>query len=650
MTNNSSEPPARKADALDFLAGGGEMGALMRAHDWSSSTLGPPDRWPQSLRTVVRLMLNTGHPMYIWWGADGACLYNDAYRESIGPERHPGSLGRPAREVWDEIWDIIGPQIEQVMSGGGATWHEDHLVPITRHGRREDVYWTYSYSPIDDENAPQGIGGVLVICTETTKKVLAERRLAKEIERQRRVLQCAPGFIAIFNGPDHVFDFVNDAYIRLVGDRGFTGRTVRDVFPELQGQGFFELLDRVFATGERFIAEETRVQIVRAPGQPREDRFLNFVYEPMLDDAGKVTGIFVEGFDVTDRAQAHAALRESEARYRSALTAGQMGNWETDYVTGTRTWSQEGMALFGLDLPDGRGHVGGEADEYVRAMHPADRHLAQEFRELADTQDAFSAEYRIVRPDGTIRWVSGRGQVIERSPDGKARRLVSIMADVTDRKAAEDHIQFLMREISHRSKNLLSVVQAIASQTGRSAGTVDEFQARFSRRLQGLAASHDLLVHQNWQGATLSDLVRDQVAPFVEVGNMRLAVAGPDVFLRPEAAEALGLALHELATNAVKHGSLSAPTGRVTVSWILENEGAALRMSWVERGGPPATPPSHKGFGHVVFERIISRSLGGKVTMDFAPDGLSWDLTIALANIVPARKGLPASPAPQGAG
>ena len=97
------------------------MGALMRAQDWSTSSLGDPTTWPQSLRTAVRLILNSGHPMYIWWGADGACLYNDAYRQSIGPERHPGSLGRPAREVWSEIWDIIGPQIEQVMAGRGAT-------------------------------------------------------------------------------------------------------------------------------------------------------------------------------------------------------------------------------------------------------------------------------------------------------------------------------------------------------------------------------------------------------------------------------------------------------------------------------------------------------------------------------------------------
>ena len=183
------------AASSHFLSGGGEMGAIMRAYDWSHSALGPPEQWPQSLRTVVRLMLNTGHPMYVWWGEGLACLYNDAYAASIGPERHPGSLGRPAREVWDEIWPIIGPQIEQVMSGRGATWHVNALVPITRHGRREDVYWTYSYSPIDDDTAANGIGGVLVVCTETTQQVLASRQIATERDRLAQLFEQAPTFM-----------------------------------------------------------------------------------------------------------------------------------------------------------------------------------------------------------------------------------------------------------------------------------------------------------------------------------------------------------------------------------------------------------------------------------------------------------------------
>jgi two-component sensor histidine kinase/PAS domain-containing protein len=154
----------------DFLAGGGEMGALMRAHDWAATPLGPAESWPQSLRTTVRLLLNTRHPMFIWWGPELIQFYNDAYRQTMGPERHPRALGQRGRECWEEIWDIIGPQIEMVLAGEGATWHEDHLVPVTRHGRREDVWWTYSFSPIDDETKAGGVGGVLVVCNDVTER------------------------------------------------------------------------------------------------------------------------------------------------------------------------------------------------------------------------------------------------------------------------------------------------------------------------------------------------------------------------------------------------------------------------------------------------------------------------------------------------
>jgi hypothetical protein len=148
-------PRARQSgQRLGFLAGGGEMGALMRTHDWEATPVGAPETWPQSLRTTVRLLLNTQHPMFIWWGPELVQFYYDAYRQTMGPERHPSALGQRGRECWGEIWDIIGPQIEHVMTGRGATWHEDHLVPVTRHGKKEDVWWTYSFSPIDDESNP----------------------------------------------------------------------------------------------------------------------------------------------------------------------------------------------------------------------------------------------------------------------------------------------------------------------------------------------------------------------------------------------------------------------------------------------------------------------------------------------------------------
>jgi PAS domain-containing protein len=187
--------------------------------------------------------------MYIWWGANLTCLYNDAYSLSIGPERHPVSLGKRGREVWDEIWDIIGPQIDQVMSGRGATWNENALIPITRHGQREDVYWTYSYSPIRDQTARHGVGGVLVVCSETTATVLAEKRRKAEHERQRRLFERAPSFMCILTGPAHIFEFVNDAHRQLFNSHDWTGKPVREAFTDLAGQGFYELLDQVRSSG-----------------------------------------------------------------------------------------------------------------------------------------------------------------------------------------------------------------------------------------------------------------------------------------------------------------------------------------------------------------------------------------------------------------
>ncbi len=304
------------AEAPDFLGGGGEMGALMRAHDWAGSLLGPPARWPQALRTIVRLMLNTGHPMYVFWGPEGACLYNDAYRESIGPERHPGSIGRPSCEVWDEIWDIIGPQIDQVMSGGGATWHVNQLVPITRHGRREEVYWTYSYSPIDDETAPNGIGGVLVVCTETTQQVLAARQLTSERDRLAQLFEQAPTFMAMLSGREHRFEFANPGYMALVGHSPVLGRTVAEALPDAAVQGYVALLDEVYDSGKAHVQTGARYMAPGAPGAPPIERFLDFVYQPIKDSDGRVTGIFVQGADVTDRVRAEELRREASDAYR----------------------------------------------------------------------------------------------------------------------------------------------------------------------------------------------------------------------------------------------------------------------------------------------------------------------------------------------
>lgn len=198
-----------RINTQDFFGRGGEMGALMRSHDWSATSLGPPENWPQSLRTSIRLLLSSRHPMFIWWGPDLIQFYNDAYRQTMGPERHPGALGQRGRECWAEIWDIIGPQIEEVMRGDGSTWHEDELVPVTRHGRREDVWWTYGYSPIDDDTAPNGVGGVLVVCNDVTEQHKAFESLQASEERLR--LAVSAGIIGTWDWNIQTDTLVADA-------------------------------------------------------------------------------------------------------------------------------------------------------------------------------------------------------------------------------------------------------------------------------------------------------------------------------------------------------------------------------------------------------------------------------------------------------
>src|SRR5688572_14453123 len=232
-----------RTGARDLLFDGpGEMRALCRALDWSATPLGPVSGWPRSLRTIVSTMLASRHPMFLFWGPELVQIYNDAYRPSLaGGGRHPRALGMRGEEFWTDIWHIIGPQIAQVMGGGESTWHEDHLVPIERNGRLEEVFWTYSYSPVPDDD--DRVGGTLVVCQETTSRVLGERRLtalseALAVERERLavVFRQAPAFLAVLRGPEHVFELANDAYYRLIAHREVVGRRLVDALPEVREQ------------------------------------------------------------------------------------------------------------------------------------------------------------------------------------------------------------------------------------------------------------------------------------------------------------------------------------------------------------------------------------------------------------------------------
>jgi two-component system CheB/CheR fusion protein len=207
--------------------------------------------------------------------------------------------------------------------------------------------------------------------------------------------------------------------------------------------------------------------------------------------------------------------------------------------------------------------------------------------------------------------------------------VVMTFSDITEHKRQHEHLQILMKELQHRTNNLFTVIQAMARQTARNSTTFTEFEAQFGSRIQGLAHSNTLLIEEDWKGASLDKLIEVQLAPFVGTDTMRIETVGPEVKLAAGAVQILGLALHELATNASKYGALSAPGGRVVLSWSFdEGNGApdSFRMEWREQGGPPVKPSARKGFGRFVTDQMVTRALNATVKTDFGSEGLRWTL------------------------
>jgi two-component sensor histidine kinase len=487
-------PPA-SLKSTDFLAGGGQMGAAMRAFDWAASPLGDPSGWPLSLRITIRLVLNNPHPMFIWWGPDFIQFYNDAYSVTMGPERHPGALGVEGQVCWQEIWHIIGPQIDHVMQGRGSTWDEDRLVPMTRNGQKEDVWWTYGYGPIEVED---GVGGVLVVCQDVTAQHLTMETLSERARFLDGLFEQAPSFMAVLQGPDHVFELTNAAYRRIVGDRDLVGKPVKEVIPEASGQGFLELLDHVYRTGEAHVG--LRVPLTIAGSAPNPDRhmLLDFIYAPIFDN-GRVTGVFVEGTDVTQ-------------------------------------------------------HV-----------------------------------------------------------------------------HAEDHLRLINEELQHRVKNTLTVVGAMATQTLR--GTAHDGALKtYLDRLAAFARAHDSLTSLHWTAASVRNVVEGALSPH-RTGKGMFSIDGPDLTIPAKQALSLALAVHELATNAIKYGALSVDAGRITIFWDLSAEpDAKFHFEWAETNGPTVAPPTRKGFGSKLINRVLKEDFGGVVEVLYRPEGLLFRMQAPMSN------------------
>jgi PAS domain S-box-containing protein len=395
---------------------------LFARKDWSKVPIGQPDAWPASLKTVVGLMLGSRFPMFIAWGPQLTFLYNDAYAPILGA-KHPGAFGAGFQDVWSEIWQDIGPLAERALAGE-ATWLEDLPLVMRRHGYDEETWFTFSYSPAFDDSG--AIAGVFCACTETTEKVLAVRRNAAERHRLEQLFGEAPAFMALLSGPDHVFELANKAYMQLVGYREILGKTARAALPEVEGQGFFQLLDGVYQSGEPFVGRQVPLQVQRTAGSEPEQAYVDFVYQPIRDSAGTVTGIFVTGYDVTD-------LHIAQDRLRIAQQAGGIGSFELYPASRTVSVSEEFCHIWGVPVTSTA-----SVNDLFESVHPDDRERVLTGGAEIDGESLGYIEYRIIRRDnGKVRWIARRGEAIfDASSD--VGRLAGVIYDITDRRLAEE--------------------------------------------------------------------------------------------------------------------------------------------------------------------------------------------------------------------
>jgi PAS domain S-box-containing protein len=398
------------------------------------------------------------------------------------------------------------------------------------------------------------------------------------------------------------------------------GRHVTEVYMAHAREEAEKLIARALQ-GETFTIETTRLS------RHSEEIAVSVTIAPIRSAKGTITGLSAITRDIRERKRAEVALAQSVAQLNSLLTHAPIGfaffDREYRFVRVNEYYSQ----LDGLSV---EAHLAAKMEDVLpRAAGIFTPLLDQVFDTRKAITDFELSTETPAEPGIERQWLIGVYPVI--NAQDRCDYAGAVVLDITERKQREDHIHYLLRELTHRSKNIMAIVQAMARQTVAEALSARDFEQKFSARLQGFAYSHDLLLKENWQGVAIDELVRSQLGAFADLIGSRVEMKGPNLFLTPEATQNLGLALHELSINAAKHGALSVPQGSVLVHWstfTTDSGDMQFLLSWSEMNGPAVRAPRHKGFGQLVLERMLPRALDADVRLDFAEGGVNWSITM----------------------
>jgi PAS domain S-box-containing protein len=522
--------------------------------------------------------------------------------------------------------DLIHPEDREDNVAAGVRLRAQEIPSfeiVNRYLRKDgELVWVHKRVSLlrDADGTPTSH---IALVADITERKQAEDQLFRSETLLRSATENA-GVGLVLLDTNRRYLFANRAYSTILGlgNGDLVGKGPAEVLPEVYNHQISPRLDRAFA-GERLTYE------LVTPEAGGQARYYTVVYEPLLDDQGRVTNVIVVIYDITAPKLAELRIAASEERFRGIYEHTATGISITDMEGRFQSCNPAYSAMLGYSEDELR------ALKFEELVHPEDReaNMTEIERLIGQEIPSFEIVNRYIARGGKPIWVHKHVSLI-RDAAGRPTNITALTTDMTERKRQEEQVTLLMHEVNHRAKNMLTVVLSVARQT--LATQPEDFIGRFGERIQAMAASQDLLVKNEWKGVDLEELVRSQLAHFKDLIGARIELRGPPLFVSAPAAQTLGMALHELATNAGKYGALSNGEGHLQVGWSLESSGAGagtFEISWRECGGPAVVSPASHGFGSTVITRLAKESLDAEVDLEYAAGGLSWRLQCPIAEV-----------------
>lgn len=599
----------------------GEMLSLINSFDWGATAVGPTRSWPETLRSTVRIMLASPVAMVMLMGEKGVLVYNDAYAVFAGL-RHPQILGQEVAVAWPEIAEFNTAILKRVLAGETLSL-EDQKLTLDRTGVFENVWLDLDYSPIlDDRGEPIA---ELVIVAETTKRVMAERALARSEERLSLALN-ASGIVGVWD-----WDLAAN---RVSADRRFAEMYGVNPDEAETGAPLEAYLEGIHPEDRQQVAESIAAALeARGPyrGEYRlgsadgNTKWVLATGTVVVDPSGQPVRIAGVAVDITDHKRAQEKLAESEAKFRAIADSMPQMVWSTlpngyhDYYN-ARWYEFTGVPA---GSTDGEGWNG--------MFHPEDQDRAwAAWRHSLETGEPYQIEYRLRHHSGEYRWTLGRAMPV-RDPLGRIVRWFGTCTDIHETKLAAEEREIVAQELSHRIKNIFSVLNGIVSLSARTYPELKPLAETLRERISALGVAHDFVrphsaaSRPEQVGVTVQGLIETLLRPYRETGDERLSINGADASIDDRSATPIALLFHELATNSAKYGALSHRDGRVSVAMSLAE--GELAIEWKENG-VGVVPPEREGFGSRLIALSVEGQLSGKLTRHWESDGLRVSVRI----------------------